>query len=168
MIKLLMVFLVSLSAVAKADGWFGAAGNDRCGLGTMIFGKSANSISSQTSEESTNGFMSNETFSVVTGTSGCSNSGIVQVPQEELFYANLNYEELTVEMASGNGKVLAGLAQIMGCDSGDMDLFVQTTKSNYGSVYASPKTTPYEMLVHLRSKLQQKTKLVSSCRSLQS
>lgn len=165
-----LLLFSSLSSVlsssrANAEALLGSAGNPRCGLGTMILGDKQ-SIVSQSTEEFSNMLMLNGAFSITTGTSGCSNSGIVAVPQEELFYANVNFEELSVEMASGRGETVSGLAHTMGCQSADVPLFLETSKANYHEVYSSPSITPLEMMINLRKRLQNHPRLSSGCRSL--
>jgi hypothetical protein len=161
-----LVIAMSFSVSGYAEGIFGAAGNDRCGVGTKLFG-SGSTITSQSSEESTD-MASMDSISITTGTSGCSNSGIVKVPQKELFYANANYEELQVEMASGQGEALAALAETMGCPSADVGLFLQTSKEHYSQTFPSSSMNPLQMIINFRQGLKSNPILAQNCNSLNS
>lgn len=140
---------------------FGAAGNDRCGVGTMIFG-SGQSISSQSSEESSNS-ASSGTSSVTTGTSGCKSSGIVKATAEEIHYANINYEELQLECAQGKGEILTGFAVTMGCSKGSESQFAALVQKNYDKIFLGEQSNPNEMLMNLKSLLEHDSLLALQC-----
>ncbi len=163
---LLAVVASSFFSFTAGAALLGDQGNERCGLGTMIF-KGGQSIVSQTSEASSNGIMTNESLSVTTGTSGCSNSGIVMVPQKEQMYANANFEELQVEMSQGKGEVLAGLTQAMGCSGLSDEEFGAFTKVNFEKIQARGSQTPLELMTNLRQAASQNAQIVKSCSSMQ-
>jgi hypothetical protein len=159
------LLVLSFSQVSHAgEGIFGAAGNERCGIGSKIFG-GGQSISSQSSEESTDA-VSLDSVSITFQTSGCSNSGLVAIPKQEVFYANANYEELKVEMASGRGETLEGYAEAMGCPSSAMGQFLETSKANYNKTFPKSSTNPTEMILNFRQGLKQNAVLAQSCNSL--
>ncbi len=157
---MMMLFFSSFSYAAL----LGDSGNERCGVGSMIF-KNGQSICSQVSENSTNQFFG-ETFSVTTGTSGCSNSGLTSVPQEELLYVNANYEDLLLEMSQGQGEVLEGLAATMGCAGISSAEFGAFSKSNFQSIKTNKNMQPNEFLIRFRDAARTNTKLNQSCRSM--
>ncbi len=161
--KIILIALFGISTSSFA-ALLGESGNERCGIGSMIF-KNGQSISSQYSENMTNASLG-ETFSVTTGTSGCSNSGFAQVPQEELFYANANYEELQLEMTQGHGEVLDGLAATMGCETSSSAEFQNFSKSNFSKFKNSSNTTPLEFMVNFREQAKLNHTLSKNCRSM--
>lgn len=159
-IILAMLFTSSTSFAAL----LGESGNERCGVGSMIF-KGGQSISSQYSENLTN-LSLGETFSVTTGTSGCSNSGFTMVPQEELFYANANYEELQIEMSQGKGEILSGLAETMGCENISNVEFARFAKANFNKFKNSNSTTPNEFISNFRNEARHNEVISKNCRSM--
>ena len=160
-------FLVFTSTAALAEGGLiASSGNDRCGLGTMIWGKSGNSISTQSSENSSNVLTLNEMFSVTTGTSGCKNSGIVRVPNKELHYIYANYHELQMDMARGEGETFRGLAEAMECPVEQMDLVMVTGKNAFSEIYADETPNAFMVTKNVREALSRNPKLKRACRSL--
>ena len=157
----LMVLPVHQS-FASGDVLLGGEGNDRCGVGSMIFG-SKKSISSQTSEDSTNR-ASSESVSVTTGTSGCSNSGFAANPKEA-YYAHANFEELLIEMPQGRGEVLAGFAQTLGCGNGAVPRFMKMTQDKYSEISSDSAINPNQMLNSVKVQIKADPELAQSCQS---
>ena len=167
LIPLFLFIFIGLSS-KNSQAFLGAAGNDRCGLGTMIFG-SGQSVSSQSSEESTNG-MSSGTSSITTGTSGCKSSGFVKATEEEVHYVNINYEELQLESSQGKGEVLAGLAETVGCSKMGEDRFGELMQKNYLTLFPISKSNldtslsnPETMLMGVKSLVEQDAVLSRVC-----
>lgn len=136
----------------------------RCGVGTMIFGKNS-SMCSNYSEESFDA-LSMDSFSITTGTSGCSNSGIAGLKQEELLYANSNFEELMLEMSEGKGEVLKGFAAVLGCRGGAVPGFEQMTRARYGEIYRAVDTSPAQMLHNVKTQISADPELARGCAAL--
>lgn len=163
---LFIAAILLMAANAHAvEALFGATGNPRCGLGSMIWG-SGQTISTQGSEMGTNALLMNESFSMTTGTSGCQHSGIAQIPPDAVIYANANYEELSVEMASGRGEALTGLGETFGCGGAEMPLFMKVGKDKYGEIFPASKTDPTQMIINFHQRLRQVPQLMHGCRLL--
>src|SRR6266511_3602698 len=103
------VALVCFSATAAL-----AAGNPDtgpgCGLGKLAwadFGKQKN-IGPQVLMATTNGTFGSQTFGISTGTSGCTNDGKVWAEYKVTMFAEINFDNLSQEMAQGHGEDRAG------------------------------------------------------------
>jgi len=87
-----------------------------CGLGKLAWGDYAHqkNIAPQVLMATTNGTFGSQTFGISTGTSGCTNDGKVMSEHKTTMFAQLNFENLSQEMAQGQGEHLASLATLMG------------------------------------------------------
>lgn len=167
--KLNKLSLILVLALAMSSSAF--AKNQRCGVGTMIFGKSK-SIASQLSENTTNRSSSGQA-SISYGTSGCKHNGTLffkgpsgfgQVNREEQMYANANYEELMREMSQGKGEVLQAFAETLGCEQGVWSEFYSTTRTNYTKIFDG-SDSPDAMLINVKKEIQANPTLNAGCKA---
>lgn len=120
---LVVVSMVSLSAHAadKSNG---------CGLGWEIVKKE--SLASTATRQTTNAFLPN-TFSMTFGTSGCSKHSIVKNESEQQYFVEANLEQLTLDMARGEGEYLRTFAAVMGCE-GSYSEFSSAVQNGYSKI----------------------------------
>src|SRR5881296_3431817 len=87
-----------------------------CGLGKLAWSdfKHQKNIGPQVLMATTNGTFGSQTFGISTGTSGCTNDGKVWAEYKVTMFAEINFENLSQEMAQGRGEHLASLAALMG------------------------------------------------------
>lgn len=141
--KTLLMTLVSLFAGSAMAAAYGDAG---CGLGSMVLG-SENGIK-QIFAGTTNGTSGSQTFGITTGTSNCSEGGIFKSAKEVPAYIELNKLALAKDAARGQGETLAGLSQLMGCDS---QSFGKAVKANYNSIFVETKMEPSQIESRIKS-----------------
>src|SRR5205809_7580561 len=141
------VALVCFSATAAL-----AAGNHDtgpgCGLGKLAwadFGHQKN-IGPQVLMATTNGTFGSQTFGISTGTSGCTNDGKVMAEQKTTMFAQLNFENLSQEMAQGQGEHLASLATLMGVPAEHQAAFFALTQERYTSLVKTGEASPVAMV----------------------
>ncbi len=86
-----------------------------CGLGKLLWADSQKqkNIAPQVMMATTNGTGMN-TFAISSGTSGCTNDGKIMAEYKTTVFVSLNFENLSQEMAQGQGEHLASLASLMG------------------------------------------------------
>jgi hypothetical protein len=156
-IAVAMFFTLTLVSSALAAG-YGAAG---CGWGGKVI--QSNDILAQLGATILNGFSSNQTFGISSGTSGCRKNGIILAEKEQLMFVESNYHGLAKEMAAGEGEDLNTLADLLGCSTGQKQSFAAFTKQNYGSIFNSEHVTPSEMLTSLKKTLSDDPVLAVSC-----
>jgi hypothetical protein len=115
-----------------------------CGLGAQIFNEKA--ILHQVLAATTNGSFGTQTFGISTGTLGCSNNGKFVSTEHATMFANLNFDNLSQEMAQGGGEHLASLATLMGVPAEQQPAFFAMTQEKYAALIQSGETTPAAML----------------------
>lgn len=153
-IVLVVAMLVGGSALASGD-----AG---CGLGGMVIQKNSKLL--QLFAVTTNQTLFSQVFGITSGTSGCSASGLVQNEKEVQYYVEVNQEDLSREMAQGQGEKLKTLALMTGCDSQEsQDAFFSMTKSSYDKIVSHSNTSSQELVSHLKEQMKEDTDVALLC-----
>jgi len=129
-------------AVAHAEN----KNNTGCGLGTMVF-KGQTGKPAEILAVTTNGTSGNQTFAISSGTSGCTNDGVVDPPQAAAAFIDANLDKLARDASRGEGESLESLAELMGIQEQDKQIFFKVTKHNFSTVFASPDTTANDVLI---------------------
>ncbi|GJL56163.1 MAG: hypothetical protein NPIRA02_32950 [Nitrospirales bacterium] len=116
-----------------------------CGLGHLAWsGSSANqnAIGTQVLMATTNGTFGSQTFGISSGTSGCTNDGTIVMKEKVNVFAAVNFENLSQEMAQGQGEHLASMATLMGIPQDHHAEFFAMTQEKYTSLLNNGETTP--------------------------
>ena len=148
------------------------AANKRCGVGSRLFGWSKG-ILSQVSEVSTNGSSSGDA-SISYGTSGCKHDGNLihkiigksEIQDEQIMFAEVNYEEIVMEMSQGQGEVLKGFAMTLGCSERGVGVFSTFTREHFEKLVPSIGATgssPQLLLNNLSKEANQNPDLLKAC-----
>jgi hypothetical protein len=162
--KFSRVLLISITVLFSQINFANATGDAGCGLGSLIF--TSNHKLTQLLAYTTNMSFGTQTFGITTGTSNCSSSGIAKVEKQDIFYAESNFDHLTVEMAKGEGENLSAFAQILGCSDQYVGEFGKMTKQNYEKIFPSHKTTAVEMLQSVKGQMQAHPVLSKECKRI--
>jgi len=119
-----------------------------CGLGKLAWSdyKNQKNIGPQVLMATTNGTFGSTTFGISTGTSGCTNDGKVMAEQKTTVFAQLNFENLSQEMAQGQGEHLASLATLMGVPAEHQAAFFAMTQERYTSLVKTGEASPVAMV----------------------
>jgi len=119
-----------------------------CGLGKLAFGdfKNQKNIAPQVLMATTNGTFGSTTFGISTGTSGCTNDGKVWAEYKTTLFAEINFENLSQEMAQGKGEHLASLATLMGVPAEHQAEFFAMTQERYTSLVQAGEASPVAMV----------------------
>ena len=145
--KKLVAVAAALAFAPMAANADNAAG---CGLGTQIMqGKSG--LVFHVLAATTNGTFGNQTFGMTSGTLGCKVDDAVTASAELKQFASANIDQLSVEMATGEGEALTALASLYGIESSDRDAFYALAKANYGTIVGSDDVTAGDMLASLQT-----------------
>jgi hypothetical protein len=129
------------SAMAARD-------NVGCGLGSQIFDGQTGTVS-QSLAVTTNGTSGNQTFGISSGTLGCEDGGVVHASAAVHMFAGNNLDNLSRDMAVGQGESLESLASLMGIQSEDKASFFSTARANYGKIFSASDMTAGQMLDNL-------------------
>ena len=145
MLGKLFVVLGAVAVVSQA-GLVMAANPDTgpgCGLGTLAWAdyKNQKNIAPQVMMATTNGTFGSGTFGISSGTSGCTNDGQVMADQKTNMFAQLNFDNLSQEMAQGKGEHLASLATLMGIPGEQHTAFFALTQERYTALVQAGETS---------------------------
>jgi hypothetical protein len=157
-LTLILGMAVFLSAGA-AHAQYGMAG---CGLGASLFGTD-NSKLMQILAATTNGIFGNQTFGITSGTSNCVEGGVVKAEREQMAFAEVNFQDLKRNMATGGGEFLASFATLLGCDEAAKPTFARMTQARYETIFSSAETTPVQMLSAVKTEIKSSKQLQGAC-----
>ena len=156
----LVMFLMASTSRAQ-QGTYGMAG---CGLGSALFGTAAdNSIGLQILAATTNGIFANQTFAISSGTLNCTSAGVVKAQREQAAFAEVNFQDLKRNMASGGGEFLTSFSTLLGCTDAAKPVLFKMTQAKYESILPSEKTTPMAMLMSVKNEIKASPALAASC-----
>jgi len=119
-----------------------------CGLGKLAWGdfKKQKNIAPQVMMATTNGTFGSQTFGISSGTSGCTNDGQVWAEHKVTMFAAINSEDLSQEMAQGQGAHLASLATLMGVPAEQQAEFFAMTQERYLALIQAGDGSPVAMV----------------------
>jgi len=125
-----------------------------CGLGKLLWreAEGKNKIVQQVLAATTNG-TGMQTFGISSGTSDCTNDGVVKNDQKVPVFANVNFENLRQEMAQGRGEYLVSLATLLGVPADRRSEFFSLMQEKYATIFKSEQTTSSEMLIALNREM---------------
>jgi hypothetical protein len=135
--KRLLTILAIVVFVAPAAFAAGEARNNvGCGLGTVLFGTSADDSSLlQAFQATTNGTSGNQTFGVSSGTSEC-NQPKKFVRNDRLNeFVHDNLDELAKNIASGRGESLTTLAELLEIPAAERERFGRNLQAHFGEIF---------------------------------
>jgi hypothetical protein len=166
--KVLPLFVLAVSAVFLAptlvsaqegsgEKLWGMAG---CGLGSSWMGADGNQVLAST----TNSSSYNQPFGISSGTSNCTDDGVVLYEKEKEVFVTANFESLELEMVTGNGDKLAALASYFGCPTGMVQKFGEMTRKNYDRLYGE-STTPTSLIDALEKGIKNDATLAGACKA---
>jgi len=111
-----------------------------CGWGSKLFdGQSG--IAPQVLGVTTNNSTGNQTFAITTGTSGCTQDGVVKSTWKTAMFIDGNKDRLARDMSIGNGETLDSLAHLIGVREEDRATFNRVVQANVSLIFPSGSTT---------------------------
>lgn len=136
-----------------------------CGWGAKLF-DGQRGIAPQVLGATTNGTSGNQTFGISSGTSGCTQDGVVKSTWKTAMFIDGNKDKLARDMSTGSGEALESLAKLIGIQDQDKAAFFHVTKDNFARIFASENTTTDQVLVSLKQVLASNSELAQYSRSL--
>jgi len=160
MMKKLVVLSIVAALVCVQAGLVLAANPDNgpgCGLGKLAWNdyKNQKNIAPQVMMATTNGTFGSQTFGISSGTSGCTNDGSIMAEHKTTLFAELNFENLSQEMAQGRGEHLASLATLMGVPAEQQPAFFALSQERYQELLQAGQTSTAAMLTALHDAMAQ-------------
>jgi hypothetical protein len=126
--------VVSLNAMAQAPG-----GPD-CGWGNMLF-KGQRGTPAHILASTTNGTSGNATFGMTSGTNGCSTNSALTYGGRSWISMNGMMDELSKDMAVGQGEALTTYAVVLGVAPEDRAHFAAVTHEHFQQIFSKADVT---------------------------
>lgn len=164
MMRKLAVFSFALAVVCAQAAGALAANPDTgpgCGLGKMAWGDAKNqkNILPQSMMATTN-TTGVYPLAISSGTSGCTNDGVMWSEHKVTMFAAINFEDLSQEMAQGTGEHLASLATLLGVPAEQQTEFFAMTQERYLALIQAGDGSPVAMVKALHEAITQHPVLV--------
>ncbi|MEE8395798.1 MAG: DUF3015 family protein [bacterium] len=99
--------------------------------------------------------------SITSGTSGCSVDGVIMIEKEAEIFVAQNLDNISQDMAAGDGRHLRSLAVLMGCSGAYTD-FASMTQVRYPALFDNPEAGSAELLTGLRREIAANPQLAES------
>ena len=134
-----------------------------CGLGKVLWSeyKNTEAIGPQLLMATTNGSFGSQTFGISFGTLGCTNDGTLMAQEKVNVFTAANFENISQEMAQGQGEHLTSLATLIGIPAQNHEDFFVLTQTQYDTLIHSDDTTPTAMLQSLYLAIDEHPRLLN-------
>ena len=159
--KLLLLGLVLVSATAaQARGRnYNMAG---CGLGSVVFKNEAGMIQ-QIAAATTNGTSASQTFGITSGTSNCTDDGVIASSKQVPIFIEANQVALANDIARGNGETVNSLSKVMGCTNSEA--LGNALKQNYREIYSSDNIKSNQVTASILNTVKHDQALAQNCKN---
>jgi hypothetical protein len=136
-----------------------------CGWGSKVMdGQSG--IFPQVLGATTNGTSGNQTFGISSGTSGCTQDGVVSSNWKTAMFIDGNKSELARDMSTGSGETLESLAKLIGVQEQDKAAFFRATKDNFARIFPSENPTTDQVVASLKQVLSMNEQLAQYAQAI--
>ncbi|MBK8870084.1 MAG: DUF3015 family protein [Elusimicrobia bacterium] len=108
-----------------------------------------------------NSFFGTQTFGITSGTSGCTEEGLVAMSVQAEVYAEANFKDIQREIVAGGGEFLAGFADVLGVRAEMRPELYDLLQARYVALFPSANTSSLDMLNALKHELAQRPDLLS-------
>jgi hypothetical protein len=160
--KLMVIALLGMIPVGAM-----AANNNigSCGWGSKLMdGQSG--IGPQVLGATTNGTSGNQTFGITSGTSGCTQDGVVNSSWKTAMFIDGNKSKLARDMSTGSGETLESLANLIGVQEQDKAAFFRATKDNFARIFPTADPTTDQVVASLKQVLSKNEQLEQYARAI--
>jgi hypothetical protein len=136
-----------------------------CGWGSKVMdGQSG--IAPQVLGATTNGTSGNQTFGITSGTSGCTQDGVVSSSWKTAMFIDGNKSKLARDMSTGSGETLESLANLIGVQEKDKAAFFRTTKDNLALIFPSENPTTDQVVASLKQVISSNEQLAQYAQAI--
>ena len=150
----LALSLALMPLLASADNVGG------CGWGSKLF-DGQKGVIPQVLAVTTNGTSGNQTFGISSGTSGCSQDGVVRSQWRTAAFIDANMNRLALDISRGQGETPDSLAAVSGVSASDKKVFADALKSNFSRIFSSPSVTSIEVTASIKKVLAEHSALAA-------
>ncbi|MCZ6646015.1 MAG: DUF3015 family protein [SAR324 cluster bacterium] len=158
--KMLLMATVVLAVISMI---YASSAFANCGPGPVVVQKSKGTLRQSLGASTNATFLPTQTFAITSGTSGCSNSGILRREVEQRFFVALHMDNIAQELAQGQGRYVDGLASLLGCGSEVYGEFGRMAQANYTSLFSAAEMKPRELLAAVKEQMRRHPLLSRNC-----
>jgi Protein of unknown function (DUF3015) len=133
--------LMAASCAALAE----APGGPGCGWGNMLF-EGHKGLPSHLVASTTNASSGNATFGMTSGTNGCRTDGPLKYQGKPMLVVSTMMDELSEDMAKGEGEALTTYAVVLGVSPEDRAHFKHITNQHFAEIFSSADVTAEQVL----------------------
>ncbi len=162
--RLFGTLAVFASAMVSSHFAHAQAGDAGCGLGSMVIQEQTKVM--QILAATTNQITLSQLGGISTGTSNCRAQNIVMREKAVQYFAEVNKDDLSREMAQGSGEKLKALASLYGCQGEAQGSFAKMTQSAYERILPTSATPANAMVQNLNSELKSNIDLAKTCHAI--
>ena len=155
LIAVAVIGLFPLGVMAAGENNIGT-----CGWGSKLF-DGQRGLAPQVLGVTTNGTLGNQTFGITSGTSGCTQDGVVKSNWKTAMFIDGNKEKLARDMSMGHGETLDALAQLIGVREQDKTAFFVATKENFARIFDSDSASADQIMASLKVVLAERAELAT-------
>jgi len=143
-----LVALASVSQIGIAMAYGNPDTGPGCGLGKLAWAdfKRQKDIAPQLLMATTNGTFGSQTFGISFGTSGCTNDGKVWAEHKTEHFVAATFDDLTGDMARGQGEHLTALAMLLGVPPDHQQTFYALAQERYREFMSRGETSPTALI----------------------
>lgn len=151
MTKMKLVLTTAAMIAVMPMAAMAADASGSCGVGSMVFaGKKG--VAPQVLAMTTNGTFY-QSFAVTSGTSGCTQDGVVASNWKMAAYIDGNKSKLAMDMSKGSGETLDSLASLIGIKEADRVAFNRVTKENFAKIFVGEQASAEQISLGLKQVL---------------
>ncbi len=152
-------FIMASALVAASSASFAVApGGPHGGGGNMLFAGQSG-MASHFVASITNGTSGNNTFGMTSGTNGCSTDGTLTYGGKKMVNVGAIMDELSEDVARGDGEALTAVAVSLGISADDRPLFKETLHSNFDALFPSADVQAEQVMDSIFALMQQDARL---------
>ena len=152
--------IMILMLVLLAPAFTFAQNVGQCGWGSKLF-DGQRGIIPQIFAVTTNGTSGNQTFAITSGTSGCTQDGVVRSSWKTAAFIDSNMNKLAKDISRGEGEALNSLASLVGVDKNDSKVFALTLQENFANIFASDDISSDAVYTNIKNVLANSKSLES-------
>lgn len=152
------ILLGTVLAALSINAFAQAPGGPSCGWGNMLF-RGQSGLASHMLALTTNGTSGNATFGMTSGTNGCSTSDKLSYGGKAWIAMNGMMDELSEDMAKGDGEALTSYAVVLGVQPEDRAHFAQVTHQHFTEIFSHADVTAEDVHANTQSIMKQDSRL---------
>ena len=158
--KKLVILTAALTLLSVPAAFAGNSAG--CGLGSMVL-EGQSGLVMNVLGATLNGTSGNQTFGMTSGTSNCDASDTVLNERVQEQFVSVNYENLSGEMAQGQGQYVNAMADLMGCPAATQGTFARMSQEKYTELFSAPEMDAKRWIAGLKAAMAQDATLASAC-----